>query len=235
MADLDEAVKGLQETITEAEKAMKSGRNHFAWRTKSSAEKLKLPIKLIAIFILSSTALDESALTFLQCYCRSPKSGGIAFNFNGEDLQGWIPIAHADADYKKAERNPDHNIALRAYKHIGEYFAYKDVLDANANGVPVSSSEVLNKYKFHVPASGRGPKMLKHFSSLLKQKKREVWLQRFRRNWAVEYKKIKPRLHVAFSKKQQQAGSAPVLVKFGTCFLRVPETKVSTQPGGGHC
>ena len=121
-------------------------------------------------------------------------------------MQGWIRIAHADADYQKAERNPDHGLAHRAYKHIGEYFAYKDVLEANANGVPVSSSEIVNKYKFHVPASGRGPKMLRHFASLMKVKKKEVWLQKFRRSWAVECKKVKPRLHVAFTKKQKQAG-----------------------------
>ena len=205
MDDLDEAAQGLQETIANAEKALKTGRNRFAWRAKTSTQKLKLPIKLIAIFILSATALDESALKFLECYCRCPKSGSIGFDFTVEDLQGWVRIAHADPDYQKAERNPDHNIALRAYKHIGEYFAYKDVLEANANGVPVSSSEIINKYKFHVPASGRGPKMLRHFSSLLKRKKREHWLQKFRRSWAVEYKKIKPRLHVAFSKKQKQA------------------------------
>ena len=163
MDDLDDAAQGLKETLANAKKALKSGRNHVAWRAKGSTEKLKLPIKLIAICILSATAVDESALTFLQCYCRSPKSGGIAFDFAVEDLQGWVQIAHADADYQKAERNPDHAIAFRAYKHIGEYFAYKDVLEADANGVPVSSSEIVNKYKFHVPASGRGPQMLKHF------------------------------------------------------------------------
>ena len=205
MDDLDDAVQGLKATLANAKKALKSGRNHLAWRAKSSAEKLKLPMKLIAIFILSATAVDESALTFLQCYCRSPKSGGIAFDFTVEDLHGWLQIAHRNADYQKAERNPDHAIALRAYKHIGEHFTYNDVLKASTKGVPVSSSEILNKYKFHVPASGFGTKMLKHFSSLMKPKKRQAWLRKFRRNWAVEYKRLKPRLHVAFTKKQKQA------------------------------
>ena len=116
-----------------------------------------------------------------------------------------MPTAHADVDYRKAESNPDHNVAVRAYKHIGEFFTYKDVHAASTNGVPVSSREIVAKYKFHVPVTGRGPKMLQHFASLLKKKKRSVWLTKFRRNWAVEYKKIKPRLHVAFTKKQKQA------------------------------
>ena len=205
MEDLDEARQALEEVLTNGAKALKDSSNHLAWRAKSAAQRLKLPLKLIAVYILSATALDESALTFLQCYCRSPKSRTMEFDFTADDLQGWIRIAHADPDYQKAERNPDHKIAFRAYKHIGEYFTYKDVLDANANGVPVSSGEVVNKYKFHVPASGRGPKMLGHLSSLLKPKKREAWLRRFRRGWAVEYKKMKPRLHVALSRKQKQA------------------------------
>ena len=205
MEELDEARQGLQEILINGAKALKNSRNHLAWRAKSATQRLKLPLKLIAVYILSATALDESAITFLQCYCRSPKSRSMEFDFTAEDLQGWIRIAHADADYQKAERNPDHTIAFRAYKHIGEYFAYKDVIEANANGVPVSSGEIVNKYKFHVPASGRGPKMLEHLSSLLKTKKREAWLRRFRRSWAVEYKKIKPRLHVALARKQKQA------------------------------
>ena len=229
MDALKEAEKSLQDTISEGGKALKAARNRYEWRKKTSAEKLSLPMKLVAIFILSATAVDESALTFLRNHCRSPLSRGIVFDFAIEDLHGWMGTAHADVDYKRAESNPDHSIALRAYKHIGEFFAYKDVHAASANGVPVSSREIVAKCKFHVPATGRGPKMLKHFASLLKKKKKEAWLRKFRSKWAVEYKKIKPRLHVAFSKKQKQARSKPFSTEFGSGFWWNNRAKVSTH------
>ena len=205
MEGLQAAEASAQETLSGSRKALKTAYNRYYWAKQSASSKLSLTMKLVAIFIFSKTGVEESALAFLRSHCRSPLSRGICFEFTSQDLHGWMPIAHADVHYRQAESNPDRNIAYRAYKHIGEYFTYKDVHAASANGVPVSSREIVAKYKFHVPATGRGPKMLQHFASIQKKKKNEAWLKKFRRKWAVEYKKLKPRLHVAFSKKQKQA------------------------------
>ena len=228
MDALEEAAQSSKDTLSEGAKALKAGRNRAYRLAKTSSQKLSFSMKLVTVFILSATAVDESALTCLRNHCRSPLSRGIVFDFAIEDLHGWMGTAHADVDYKRAESNPDHSIALRAYKHIGEFFAYKDVHAASANGVPVSSREIVAKYKFHVPATGRGPKMLKHLASLLKKEKKEAWLRKFRSKWAVEYKKIKPRLHVAFSKKKKKARSKPFSTEFGSGCWWNNRAKVST-------
>ena len=75
-------------------------------------------------------------------------------------------------------------------------------------------------YIENIPLTARGQKMLAHVASISnKKKKKEQWLHRFRTKWAVEYKALKARKHVALKLKQKQATAWTFLVRQRNTFL----------------
>ena len=197
------AVKEIQQDVRKFARAAKDRRRRL---NLSEHARISLPVKLIAVFILFKTNVDDAAISFLKKHCGSPMGRGRSGDFGLEDVQCWMNAAMHDKDFLAAEQNNNHHIAVSAYKHIAEYDTYNNLLANNKRGIPVSSKDILAQYIANIPPTGLGQKMLAHVASISnKKQKTERWLHRFRTKWDVEYKTLRARKHLALTVKQKRA------------------------------
>ena len=203
---LDQAVVECDETEDIYSRFRDKVRNKRDYGARGAHARLSLSVKLVAVFILCKPNMDDAAVSFLNRHCMSALKSALNYEFDLGDVQSWVHTATHNVDFRQAEQNNNHYIAVRANKHMAEHMTYSKLFADNTKGIPVPSRSVLEQYMANIPITGRGEKMLAHVASIgNKIKKRERWLRCFRKRWAVEYRDLKPRKHVALKIKQKQA------------------------------
>lgn len=184
--------------LTEIENTLKRATKH-ARRTSSYGDKPllnRLSVRQIrdACVVHALSMCLETAADYLQqhMWMANLSVAGISAP-STDDIRNFIH-AHAEAQQPHVQTviaDADHPLHFKAAFFIAERYLYQWLVDCNVKGIAPTTSVCFEHLVVFWPDSSRGDKMQGWFAEAGSQeRKREMWARRFRRRWAIKYKKL---------------------------------------------